>query len=123
MDSHGWLDIGYHFGVDAFGRLYEGRPVKALPAAVGNHNTGSFAFVFMQDGRTYSLTEGQRELLKKLFEAGIPRLDIPPLKKLAADPRSGWGVFGHNEYSGHESNECPGDEILRHLRWRRGQYV
>ena len=121
MDTNGWNDIGYHFGVDAYGRLYEGRPVTALPAAVGGHNTGSLGIVFLQDGRFHKLTFLQRRTLKELFEKGIPSRGIPPLKKLAKDPRDGVGVFGHREYSGHESNACPGGLIMEHLRWRRAQ--
>lgn len=122
QDSNGWIDIGYHFGIDGRGRLYEGRPVWALPAAVGWHNTGQISFNFMQDGRYYELTELQRETLKVLFEAGIPRLDVPPLRRISTHAGSQWGVFGHQEYSGHHSNACPGDHIMRHLRWRRSRY-
>jgi hypothetical protein len=119
--NNGWLDIGYHFGVDAFGRLYEGRPVNALPAAVGGHNTGSLGIVFLQDGRYHGLTLLQRRTLRRLFNRGIPSRGIPPLRDLARDPRDGVGVFGHKEYSGHGTNECPGELILDHLRWRRAQ--
>jgi hypothetical protein len=120
--SQGWLDIGYTFGCDGRGRLYEGRPVWALCAAVGGHNTGQISFNFMQDGRYYELNSAQRATLKILFEVGIPRLNVPPLKRLATHAGDDWGVFSHNEYDGHESNACAGDEIIRHLRWRRGQY-
>lgn len=112
-DRH-WVDIGYHFGIDGRGRLYEGRPVSAVPAAVAGHNTGSVAFVFLQDGRAHRLTWMQRRTLKELFEKGVPKRGVPPLKALT--------VRGHNEFAGHESNECPGNQIARHLRWRRGRY-
>lgn len=123
QDSNGWLDIGYTFGIDGRGRLYEGRPVWALCAAVGLHNTGQISFNFMQDGRYFPLTEAQRETLKVLFEVGIPRLHVPPLKELAVHAGDEWGVFSHNEYDGHASNACAGEEIIRHLRWRRGVYT
>lgn len=114
MDSHGWQDIGYNLGVDGLGRLYQGRPVGTLPAAVGGHNSGSVAIVFMQDGRYHKLTRLQRRTLRLLFEKGIPDIGLPPLKRLR--------VLGHNEYSGHEYNECPGRLIKNHLVWRRRQY-
>jgi hypothetical protein len=112
--SKGWTDIGYHVAIDGLGRLYEGRPLDAVPAAVGGHNTGSVGIVFLQDGRTYKLNYLQRRALRILFEKGEPVLGIPPLKSLT--------VKGHKEFSGHESNECPGELILRHLRWRRSRY-
>lgn len=112
--SQDWIDIGYNVLIDGRGRLYKGRPVGALPAAVGNHNTGTMAICFMQDGRYYGLNKAQRRTLKVLFEHGVPKWNIPPLKSLT--------VKGHNEYSGHTTNECPGPKIMRHLRWRRSRY-
>ncbi len=113
MDTHGWNDIGYNLGIDGLGRLYAGRPVGTLPAAVGNHNSNSVGIVFMQDGRNHALNRAQRRTLATLFKYGVPEIDLPPLRTLT--------VKGHNEFSGHESNECPGQHIERHLRWRRSQ--
>ena len=112
--GNGWLDIGYNIGVDGLGRLYAGRPVGALPAAVGGHNSHSVGIVFMQDGRYHRLNFLQRRTLRLLFEKGEPVLGLPPLKTLT--------VKGHKEFTGHEYNECPGTHILRHLKWRRSQY-
>jgi hypothetical protein len=114
--NNGWTDIGYHVGIDGLGRLYKGRPATAVPAAVGNHNTGSIGIVFMQDGRHYKLNALQRRTLRILFEKGEKQLGIPPLKNLAY-------VKGHREFSGHTTNECPGDLILNHLKWRRSKYA
>jgi hypothetical protein len=114
--DHGWTDIGYTFGVDGRGRLLEGRPVWALPAAVGNHNSHSIGIVFLQDGSRHGLNEDQEHTLRVLVNDGIRELDLPPFKRLIRDPRAGVGVFGHREYSGHQSNVCPGDRIMRELR-------
>ena len=113
--GRGWNDIGYNVGVDGLGRLYEGRPWGALPAAVLNHNSHSGGICFMQNGDDYKLNAAQRRTLRILFEKGCKPLGIPPLKTLT--------VKGHKEFSGHETNACPGVHILRHLKWRRRQYV
>ncbi len=118
----GWSDIGYHVLVDGLGRLYQGRPVSAVPAAVEGHNTGSVAVCFMQDGRSYGLNAAQRRTLKVLFEKGVVPWGIPPLRRMVADPSSAAGVWGHNEFPGHTSNACPGGHIMRHLSWRRARY-
>lgn len=110
----GWSDIGYCAGIDARGRIYLGRPFNVVPAAVGGHNTGIPGIVFLQDGRYHALTFLQRKTLRILFEKGIPELGLPPLKTLE--------VKGHQEYSSHESNSCPGAKIMKHLRWRRRRY-
>ena len=114
QNTRGWSDIGYTFLVDGLGRLYEGRPVHTVPAAVAGHNTGTIGICFVQDGSLHGLTVLQRRTLRILFEKGIPELDVPPLKTL--------DVRGHNEYRGHETNACPGRKIMRHLAWRRRQY-
>lgn len=115
QNDRGWSDIGYHVGVDGLGRLYMGRPATAVPAAVQNHNTGTVGIVFMQDGRHFKLNALQRRNLKVLFEKGVPRWGIRPLKTMR--------VRCHNEFDGHESNECPGQFIKRHVLWRRGRYT
>ncbi len=113
MDTRGWDDIGYNLGVDGRGRLYAGRPIGTLPAAVGGHNSNSIGIVFMQDGRSTKLSFLQRRTLATLFKHGAPELGVRPLRLMT--------VKGHMEFSGHESNECPGQHIMRHLRWRRAQ--
>ena len=112
--NRGWNDIGYNAGVDGLGRIYAGRPFGALPAAVENHNSHSIGICFMQNGDEYRLNYLQRRTLRLLFEEGCRPLGIPPLKNMT--------VKGHREFSGHESNACPGRHILRHLSWRRSLY-
>jgi hypothetical protein len=111
MDSNGWNDIGYHFLVDGLGRIYLGRPSDAMGAHVLNQNSNRVGINFMQDGRYYGLTLGQKRTLKKLFKYPHHKLALPALKDLARHPGDRWGVFGHREVPG-QSTECPGDKIL-----------
>lgn len=122
MDSNGWSDIGYHLGMDSRGRLYEGRDHRNLGAHVGGFNTGNLGLNFMQDGRFFELTDAQKDTVKILFETGIPRWDIPPLRRLVRDPRSAFGVYTHRELP-NQATACPGDLIQRHISWRRGLYI
>ncbi len=112
QDERGWDDVGYNLGVDGRGRLYQGRPIGTLPAAVGQHNSNSVGIVFIRDARLGGLNFLERRTLATLFKHGVPEINLPPLRTLT--------VKGHNEFSGHESNECPA-KIMRHLRWRRAQ--
>jgi hypothetical protein len=114
-----FIDIGYTFGLDGRGRLYEGRPVWALPAAVGEHNTGSIGIVTIQDGDHFGLTPRATQTLRILLRQGIPELGLPPLRRLVRDPRHDVGVFGHREYDGHEGNICPGRRVLWDLKRER----
>ena len=123
QNVRGWNDIGYNLGVDGLGRLYEGRPIGTLPAAVLEHNSNSIAINFMQDGDRWGLTPLQKRRLRILFKHGEPKLKVPPLKTLVNLPGEHGGVFGHKEYSGHSSNACPGNKIMRFLRRIRKRYV
>ena len=114
MDSNGWSDIGYHFLIDARGRIYRGRPVSALGAHVLAQNSGRVGINFMQDGRYHGLTWFQRRTLRKLFRTRHDRLGLPALKDLANHPGADFGVFGHREIPG-QSTVCPGDLILADL--------
>src|SRR5688572_26047532 len=47
MDNNGWCDIGYHFLVDKFGNLFEGRYGAMTSIPLGTHdgvNANSFGF-------------------------------------------------------------------------------
>jgi hypothetical protein len=122
QNGHGWSDIGYHYLVDARGRLYEGRPPDKLGAHVLAQNTGRVGINFMQDGRSHGLTWLQRRTLRKLFRVKHIKLGLPALKELAKHPGSEWGVFGHREVPG-QSTECPGNLILRDLHTITKEHV
>jgi hypothetical protein len=40
MDQRGWADVGYHFGIDASGTIYEGRRIGVRGASVAGFNEG-----------------------------------------------------------------------------------
>jgi hypothetical protein len=111
QNTNGWTDIGYHFLVDALGRLYLGRPVWALGAHVLSQNSHRVGINFMQDGRFHGLTFDQRKTLRKLMRIDHDRLKLPALRKLANHPGADWGVFGHREVPG-QSTVCPGNLLL-----------
>jgi hypothetical protein len=113
MDSHGWMDIGYHWLVDGLGRLYEGRPTWALGAHVAFHNTGNVGLNFMQDGRFHGLTVWQKSTLRRLLEEPHGRLGLPRLGDLVVARGSEHGVWPHRFFGG---TECPGDLIDRDVK-------
>lgn len=113
--NNGWIDIGYHMLMDGLGRLYLGRPVTALGAHVAEQNTGRVGLCFMQDGRFYGLTWGQKRTMRKLIRVRHDKLGLPALKDLYSHPGSDWGVWGHDEVPG-QSTECPGSLIKSDVR-------
>ena len=113
--GQGWTDIGYHYLIDARGRLYQGRPTWALGAHVLGENTNRVGINFMQDGRYYGLTRAQKKTLRKLFaRSHKKRIGLPALKDLMNHPGGRFGVFGHREVPG-QATECPGSKILADL--------
>ncbi|PIU19467.1 MAG: hypothetical protein COT18_07370 [Elusimicrobia bacterium CG08_land_8_20_14_0_20_59_10] len=47
QNGRGWIDIGYHFLIDPFGNIFEGRPISVVGAHVKYHNTGNIGISIM----------------------------------------------------------------------------
>jgi hypothetical protein len=47
MNVNRWADIGYHYGIDRNGVIYEGRDIRVRGASVARHNTGVIGVVVM----------------------------------------------------------------------------
>ena len=47
QQAKGWIDVGYHFLIDPFGNIFEGRPVNAEGAHVSFHNPGNIGISIM----------------------------------------------------------------------------
>lgn len=99
MNNNGWSDIGYHFvvfqpwGRFKIARVFQGRPLNAIPAAQAGHNTGTVAVcVVMQNG----------EKLKWQTKAKLRSLvrRLPP------------NVRGHYEVV---ATSCPGTALKAYL--------
>jgi len=113
--ERGWDDIGYHLLFDGLGRAYLGRPWWAVGAHVARQNTGRIGINYMQDGRHYGLTLGQKRSTKLLIQHGIPKIGFPALKTFINDPRQLAGVWGHDEVPG-QSTECPGNALRASMK-------
>ena len=104
--NRGFTGVGYNFVLFPSGRLYEGRPVWAVPAAQLNANSGTVAIAFVGDYTRDKTTRRQRlrvrvALASLRWRRGVRRLG------------------GHQEAPG-QSTSCPGANILKYLdRWAR----
>ncbi len=107
-----WPSVGgisYHFCLDNFGRIYDLRPTSMLGAHVGDHNPGNVGIMVHGNYMKTTLNPLQRRTIKAMFRGQVKGLEY-----LGRVP---WK--GHREYPGHLTNECPGDEALKYLRWLR----
>lgn len=111
-EDKGWGDIGYHFCVDDLGRFYRLRPHADKGTHVGDHNSQNIGIMFHGNFVYNELTQGHKDAMEWLFKGGF--------YELFGEPEAGVKlVRGHKEWFGHFSNSCPGDNLMRHLAWRR----
>lgn len=114
QNVRGWSDIGYQFGIDRGGRLYQGRPfmdnstslsqvpVLARGAHVGGANTGNIGVVIMG---CYHPPEGSRceqEITPAAFATYV-NLFAFLSERYGVEPRF---IRGHRDFS---ATSCPGD--------------
>lgn len=110
--NKGWGDIGYHWSMDNHGRFYRLRPVAYKGAHVGGHNTGNVGIMLHGNYVHDELSRDQRDSLRWLFQGGFLKLTGEPERGIAL-------VRGHQEWPGHASNACPGEHLMRHVRYLR----
>ena len=114
QNIRGWSDIGYQFGIDRAGNLYQGRPFMdnstslsqvprlAQGAHVGGANTGNIGVVIMG---CYHPPEGshcEQEITPEAFATYI-NLFAFLSERYGVEPRF---IRGHRDFS---QTACPGD--------------
>ncbi len=62
-----WADIGYHFGIDGAGKVYEGRDIRVRGASVAGYNTGTLGIVLMGNFEVESPSSAQLVALQRLL--------------------------------------------------------
>jgi hypothetical protein len=110
--NHSRGDIGYHFAMDDLGRMYRLRPHANKGTHVGGWNTGNVGIMLHGNYVHDELTDAQNESLKWLFRGGF--------YALFGEPEAGIHIVrGHQEWPGHNTNACPGTNLMRHLAYLR----
>lgn len=100
--AQGWTDIGYHFLINKFGTVFNGRPVEKVGAHVAGHNTGNIGIALITRG---SDTESNAPYGKYMTEA-----QARSLEKLCAKLMKQYGLkitdlYGHNDFT--SAKACP----------------
>jgi hypothetical protein len=98
--SKGWADIGYHFLVDQFGQVFEGRGWDVTGAHAANRNGDTIGVAFLGDGSgqvPYAVFRALEELYEKACERYASTLLL----------------MGHRDVG---STACPGDVIYSWLK-------
>jgi hypothetical protein len=100
-------DIGYHFIVDPYGRVIEGRDLKYQGAhAYGDNNVQNVGICLIGNFDKQQPTKAALDALQRQIEVLRQRYDIPKKR-----------VYGHREL---RSTDCPGDNLMRWIeRYRK----
>lgn len=95
-----WADIGYHFGVDGTGKVYEGRPINVRGSNVAGYNTGVIGVVLIGDFEQDIVTSEQMVALQQLL------LWLKNTFTLTH-------VAGHYDFN--PDTQCPGQNVKPYL--------
>lgn len=105
--NKGWGGIGYHYSISRRGTIFCLRPTDLKGAHVGGHNSGNVGVMFhgtTGDTPTQAQSEAFRWLLINANTWRMPKAHRSDRKlgKPHCDRK------GHNDWSGHLTNACPG---------------
>ncbi|QXH48588.1 N-acetylmuramoyl-L-alanine amidase [Pseudomonas xanthosomatis] len=129
--SQKYDDIGYHYGIDCTGQVYEGRDIRLQGSSVLKFNTGLIGIVLLENLTTPEeggdwVAKGRVALDSLGYSTTnvIPDAQITALMHLIDALKSVFVIKhfgGHREYPGQasEGKICPGNigmELVRNLR-------
>lgn len=102
QEGRGWADIGYHFGIDRFGQVLQGRPIEVVGAHVRGFNTPSVGVAFL--GTDNRNVEDLTVEFMRSFNQVREHVEARVGRKL--------DLSGHRD---HGRTACPGDEMYDYL--------
>lgn len=103
QDTHGWIDIAYHFSVDRNGNIYQlRRPDLVGDTATSYDPTGHFLVVCEGDFEREQVTEEQLDGTALVLASAAEQFGIP------TDT-----LAGHRDFS--PSTTCPGASLYDHI--------
>ena len=103
QDSHGWIDIAYHVGVDRNGNIYQLRSPEIVgDTATGYDPTGHFLVVCEGDFDREPVSDAQLNAAALVFAWAAQRFAI------ATDT-----LAGHRDVS--DGTTCPGESLYAHV--------
>ena len=99
MDDWGWLDLAYHFLVDANGNVYEGRPVTAVGDTGTNYDpTGHFLVCAEGDFNNQAVPAAQVAAVADVLAWAAVHFGVDPAT-----------IRGHRDWAA--ATSCPGDNF------------
>lgn len=108
QNARDWNDIGYHFLVDPFGNIFEGRPLKAVGAHVKYHNIDNIGISVMGDYQPSSEDKVSTNTLNAIIEIASYLKDNYNISKSS--------FAAHRDLA---STDCPGDKLYSFMNYLR----
>ncbi len=99
--NRGWGDIGYHYIVDPFGTVWEGRPLSWQGAHVAGNNEGNLGVMVLGNFQQQHPTSAQLDTLDRFVAAQVSGRHMNVSN-----------VYTHQEFA---PTECPGRSLQAHM--------
>lgn len=98
MDDRGWVNLAYHFLIDANGNVYEGRPVTAVGDTGTNYDpTGHFLVCAEGDFNSQVIPAAQVSAMADVLAWGAVHFGVEPAT-----------IRGHRDWA---ATSCPGENF------------
>jgi len=119
--GRGFDDIGYHFGIDCAGQVFEGRDIRSKGSGVELFNTGLLGIVLLEDLTVLGEVDDElnrwrdyMEVWKHQTQNSVPDIQIEAVLTLIGVLRQIFPIEilgGHREYPNQkgEGRYCPGN--------------
>jgi len=118
--DNNYADVPYHFAIDKFGNIYEGRPIDIVGSHVAGANTGNIGIALLADLDTEDRGLGFWASLAETSDGSASKEMRVSLTNLVIHLKAKYGIDtlgGHQEVI--QNRSCPGDngmKMVNHLR-------
>jgi len=99
--GRGWADIGYHYIIDPFGRVYEGRGTQYQGAHVDKNNEHNLGIMLLGNFDQQSPSPQSLAALDSFVRSQMGRYNVPTSR-----------IFTHREL---KPTACPGSSLQRYM--------
>jgi len=100
VQNNNWPGIAYHYVIKKGGTIYKTQPNSTVSWHTGGHSSNNLGIMILGNYSRGEPPESQYEALISIIRAVMVAYGI-------TIPR----VKGHNEFSGHGANTCPGIDM------------
>lgn len=116
MNNNMWPDIAYHYAIDCFGNVFEGRDIRFKGSHLYKYNTGAIGVVLLENLTEPGEGEGVGSYITKaLFsKPSVPEVQVDSTKKLIQVLKEFFSIRqlgGHREFPNQQKSDkiCPGN--------------